>query len=124
MKIIHIVINGLVDRDLDDEIKLAPRQAFKIVYETFPLPTPEQAREFMAHLIATYPTPEPAPPGKFRCAECDGLFNKGRSDEDAAAELCTPFPGATTDDCALICDDCFKALGLSEDETAPGWGEP
>lgn len=46
---------------------------------------------------------------EFKCARCEGVFEKGWSDEEAAAELGERFPGFTEDECVLICDDCFQA---------------
>lgn len=54
-------------------------------------------------------------PGEFRCAVCRGIFEKGWSDDEAAAELTTTFPGIGQDECALVCDDCFEKMGLKTD---------
>jgi hypothetical protein len=48
--------------------------------------------------------------GEFRCAACGGVFDKGWSDDEAAAELGRAFPGFTTDDCDLVCDDCYDRM--------------
>lgn len=44
----------------------------------------------------------------FKCACCDGVFEKGWSDEEAKAELGETFEGFEPEDCDLVCDDCFK----------------
>jgi hypothetical protein len=52
-------------------------------------------------------------PNEFRCAACAGVFTKGWSDEEAAAERKDLFPGFERSDCELVCDDCFKAMGFA-----------
>jgi hypothetical protein len=47
--------------------------------------------------------------GEFRCAACDGVFDRGWSDDDAAAELGQTFPGFEIDDCDMVCDDTDTA---------------
>lgn len=48
--------------------------------------------------------------GSFKCAACG---------EEAAAEPDSAFPGFTEEECALVCDDCYKCIELSsEAETA------
>lgn len=49
---------------------------------------------------------------EYRCCACGGIFAKGWSDNEAQAELAATFPGANTEDCDLVCDDCFKLMGL------------
>ena len=49
-------------------------------------------------------------PNQYKCAACHGVFDKGWSDEEAKAELGVNFPGMTTDDCGIVCDDCYKAM--------------
>ena len=45
----------------------------------------------------------------FTCANCHGTFEKNRSDEEAAEELAANFDGEfTTEDCDVICDDCYR----------------
>jgi hypothetical protein len=44
----------------------------------------------------------------YTCAMCGGTFEKGWSDEDAAAELEANCPGMPREACAIICDDCFN----------------
>lgn len=54
----------------------------------------------------------PLQPNEYRCAECRGVFEKGRSDEDAMAEKEVLFPDFPVTDCDLVCDDCFKKMGF------------
>jgi DNA-directed RNA polymerase subunit RPC12/RpoP len=49
-------------------------------------------------------------PNEYTCAICGGTFKKGWSDEDAAAELRTNWPGIPPEDCAIVCDDCFRRI--------------
>lgn len=50
--------------------------------------------------------------GQYQCAVCGGVFNKTWSDDEAAAELSETFPGYASDDCGIVCDDCYKAMGF------------
>lgn len=49
---------------------------------------------------------------EYQCTLCKGVFEKAWSEEEALTELGETFPGVGTDDCALVCDDCYKAIGL------------
>ena len=51
---------------------------------------------------------------KFRCANCDGVFTKKWSDEEAQAELAERFPNRNVEDCAIVCDDCYKLMGFGK----------
>ncbi len=52
-------------------------------------------------------------PDTYQCASCDGVFDKGWSDEEAAAERDENFPGLEPEDQAVVCDDCYrKMMGL------------
>lgn len=47
------------------------------------------------------------------CAECLGEFEKGQSDEDAAAEALANFGVADPANCAdmaIVCDDCYSRI--------------
>jgi hypothetical protein len=46
----------------------------------------------------------------YLCEECGGRFEKAWSDDEAAAERETLFPGVEIADCAVVCDDCFKLI--------------
>ncbi len=50
----------------------------------------------------------------FKCYECNGVFEKGWSDEEMLAEAALNFPeelNAESDlEDSLVCDDCYKAL--------------
>jgi hypothetical protein len=65
---------------------------------------PEMRREFAQH------TDTRMNGATFTCACCGRSFKRNWSDEEAAAELGQRFPGFEPDDCALVCDDCYKAL--------------
>jgi hypothetical protein len=60
----------------------------------------------------------------YTCARCRGTFHKGRSDAEAEAEYARVFPGCplpgsgATD---VVCDDCFRAMGLDPDRPVPGF---
>lgn len=49
----------------------------------------------------------------YTCEACGGTFDKGWSDEEAEAELKTTF-GVDKQDCGLVCDDCYKAMGFGD----------
>jgi len=50
---------------------------------------------------------------QFQCAACDGMFEKGWSDEEAAAERDENFPDLEPEDSQIVCDDCYrKMMGL------------
>ena len=51
---------------------------------------------------------------QFTCAVCKGVFEKGWSDEKAEAELDQTF-GVPTDECDLVCDDCYKEMRFGND---------
>lgn len=54
-------------------------------------------------------------PNQYQCEACGGIFNKGWSDEEAAAELSATFPGFTPDESGIVCDGCYKAMGFAND---------
>ena len=43
---------------------------------------------------------------EYRCAICEGVFAKGWSEEEAAAEFAAEFPGVDLSGTVLVCDDC------------------
>jgi rubredoxin len=45
---------------------------------------------------------------QYRCDNCGGVFDKGWSDEEAAAER--DAAGFVDVDCAVVCDDCYVAI--------------
>jgi hypothetical protein len=49
----------------------------------------------------------------FKCVLCGGEFEKGWSDDEAKDELDETFPGISTEECDLVCDDCYKMIGHS-----------
>jgi hypothetical protein len=52
-------------------------------------------------------------PGEFRCAMCQGVFLRSRSDLEALSETKAIFGQVVRqEDCDLVCDDCFKKLDL------------
>lgn len=46
----------------------------------------------------------------FTCANCKGEFNKGRSDEEALAELEEDFPDDQDQPMEVICEDCYQQM--------------
>lgn len=55
---------------------------------------------------------------QFKCEMCQEIFLKSRSDEEAHEECVNRFGSevANNDEMAIICDDCFNKLDLSEKE--------
>lgn len=49
----------------------------------------------------------------YKCAMCQQIFEKGWTDEEAKAELKENFGRENTDDCELVCDDCFKGIEVN-----------
>lgn len=48
----------------------------------------------------------------YKCAACGETFSKGWSEAEAIDELNDNFPGFTTDECDIVCDDCYKKMGF------------
>lgn len=48
----------------------------------------------------------------YKCAVCGGIFEKGRSDEDALAEKDEIWGNVLVNECDLVCDDCFNKLDV------------
>jgi hypothetical protein len=69
--------------------------------------------------------------GTFTCASCGDTFDKGWSDEEAAAEAQENFPGidiGNPDEASVVCDDCYRhIMGRARVEApeliGPGWRE-
>lgn len=61
----------------------------------------------------TQPEKETIAASDFRCDNCKEVFVKGRSDEEAQAELEDRHPGVTREDCAVVCEDCWRKMGFS-----------
>ena len=69
--------------------------------------------------------------GQFTCESCGGTFDKGWSDEEAAAEAQGNFPGINVsdpDEAGVVCDDCYQhIMGRAQAEApeaiGPGWRE-
>ena len=53
-------------------------------------------------------------PNEYRCAACKGVFEKGWSEDEAVAELGQAFPDFEPGECEVVCDDCYKAMGLGD----------
>ena len=47
---------------------------------------------------------------RFSCSLCGGVFEKGRSDEEAMAEYAEMFPGDDEEPTDLVCDDCWQDM--------------
>lgn len=69
-------------------------------------------RLFQALLSGFAAVPAPLEMNQYRCARCDGVFEKGWTDEEASAELGELFPGSMPSDCDQVCDGCFKEMGF------------
>ena len=60
-------------------------------------------------------------PNEYRCAACGGVFQHGRSDEEARAEAEELFgQSPDTHDMAVVCDDCFNAMDAEYDFRGTG----
>lgn len=49
-------------------------------------------------------------PDEFECQVCHGIFEKGWTDEESAAEGEANFGDIPEDEKALICDPCWEAF--------------
>ena len=49
-------------------------------------------------------------PNEFKCAVCKEIFEKGLTEKEAKGQLTNEFPGFATEECRLVCDDCFKKM--------------
>ncbi len=47
---------------------------------------------------------------QFRCAVCHNVYAKGAPDDVAEVELLDSFPGFTTQECVLVCGDCWQGI--------------
>lgn len=56
---------------------------------------------------------KPVGPNQYRCDMCAGVFDKAWTDEEAKAELGENFGDISTDDCGIVCDDCYKKMGFA-----------
>jgi hypothetical protein len=54
----------------------------------------------------------PVGPNQYRCDACGGVFDKGWTEEEALAELAEVFLGFDKEECAVVCDDCYKKMGF------------
>ena len=52
----------------------------------------------------------------YKCAICGGIFEKELTDEEAKKELNEKFPGFSVDECDIVCDDCYAAMGFGDEE--------
>ena len=49
---------------------------------------------------------------QYTCAVCKETFETGWTNEEAEVELAETFPGYTPAECSVVCDDCYKKMGL------------
>lgn len=49
---------------------------------------------------------------EYTCASCGETFLKGRPDGEAMAETRARHGNVRQEDCEVVCDDCFNAMGL------------
>ena len=47
---------------------------------------------------------------EYRCYKCKGIFKKGLTDAEAEKQLDKEFSWFGTEDCELVCDDCYKEM--------------
>lgn len=46
----------------------------------------------------------------YECAVCKRTYGYG-SEKEAVAEMKRTFGNVSVEDCAIVCDDCYKELG-------------
>lgn len=72
-----------------------------------------ESAQYFEHVGRLYAAPIAQPgPSQFRCDVCGGVFEKGRQDEDAAAEARDRYGDVPIEECGIVCDDCAKACGF------------
>jgi hypothetical protein len=50
-------------------------------------------------------------PEEFTCGMCGGTFTKGRSDEEAVAEMVDSFGELPGDEAlSIVCDECYQKI--------------
>lgn len=47
----------------------------------------------------------------YKCAVCQGTFEKGWSEEEALEELKENF-NMPVEECDVVCDDCYRKMGF------------
>ena len=50
----------------------------------------------------------------YTCAVCSNEYLKGVDDETAMEETKEIFGDVKQEDCDIVCDDCFRAMGLAD----------
>ncbi len=53
---------------------------------------------------------ENRPTSTFKCASCHNVFDKGWSDEEAAAERDKNFPDLNDTEAAIVCETCYREM--------------
>lgn len=56
-------------------------------------------------------------PDEYRCEACGEVFQKGWTDEEAKAEQKEQFGDLTPENIAVVCDECYKKMGLGPAST-------
>ena len=49
-------------------------------------------------------------PNEYQCAECGNIYEKGVSDEEVLKEKEDLWGDFPMEQCAIVCDDCFKSI--------------
>lgn len=53
---------------------------------------------------------------EYKCYVCEQVFKKGLTDAEAEEQLTEEFgEGFITEDCDLVCDDCYKKMFRGDD---------
>jgi hypothetical protein len=47
---------------------------------------------------------------QYQCYRCKNIFEKGLTDKEAEEQLDKEFSWVGTEDCELVCDDCYKEM--------------
>lgn len=50
----------------------------------------------------------------YTCARCGKSFESDWTDEEAQAEAAEKFDAEELEDAAVVCDDCYKTMGLED----------
>jgi hypothetical protein len=52
----------------------------------------------------------PLATNQYRCDECGNIYNEAWTEEEALEEM--KQNGWVKNECGIVCDDCYKALGF------------
>jgi len=64
----------------------------------------------MSKATITNITTEEIGDNEFKCANCQNVYEKSRSDEECREEFDENFPLDSIDDICIVCDECYTMM--------------